>query len=204
MLVRSSRRCLRWPSLLLPTESTRETTLPRRSLAMLSRAGGDVRPAWSRAVLSRLWVELLRTCSGELRPDRVCHVFARSRPDPWCELRGTSGEKSRMVVMIDIYLPRADTVRCSLIAPQSLSKRCSPRLPSPGAVCLTACLEQFVDVLRYQASIVKIIMPSSRVTHKYAKQGEEGLRVVRNGARSRGPERCSAVTESPFALSCPR
>ena len=96
------------------------------------------------------------------------------------------------------------TVRCSLIARQSLSKRCSPRLPSPGAVCLTACLEQFVDVLKYQASIVKIIMPSSRVTHKYAKQGEGGLRVVRNRARSRGPERCSAVTESPFALSCPR
>jgi hypothetical protein len=93
-----------------------------------------------------------------------------------------------MVVMMDIYLPRAATVRCSLIVPQSLSKRYSPRLPSPDAVCLTACLEQFVDVLKYQASIVKTIMPSSRVTHKYAKQGEESLRVVRNRARSRSLE----------------
>jgi hypothetical protein len=68
--------------LALPNESTLEMTLPRRSLVMLSRAGGEALRACSLAALSRLEGELLRTCSGELRPDRVCHVLARSRPDP--------------------------------------------------------------------------------------------------------------------------
>lgn len=143
MLVRSSRRCLRWPSLLLPTESTRETMLPRRSLAMLSRAGGDVLPACSRAVLSRLWVELLRTCSGELRPDRVCHVFARSRPDLWCEFRGTSGEKSRMVViMYFVFATSGDCTMWSRSLPQSLSKRYSPS--SESTCCLPYCMSRAI------------------------------------------------------------
>jgi hypothetical protein len=50
--------------LLLAADDTLEAMLPRRSMVMLSRVGGD----------------LLRLCSTERRPDTVLQVLARSRP----------------------------------------------------------------------------------------------------------------------------
>lgn len=105
--------------------------------------------------------------------------------------------------LCSLYSPRTATVRCGLGRSPKVCRKDTLRVPSPRAVCLTACLERFLEVLKYQMSIVherdavQPRLPSSTLQSK----GKWCLRVVRYRARSRGLEQDGAVTKSPFALS---